>query len=139
MKLKVQQWKYTDISTLLNLFSGQTQLGLIVLKSSSKSQGEFVDRIFLFKWGVFRVCFENGNYSCIIALLLLQPWKLVDGLKQYMYTPITYESVTLCTRSTISYLCFGTYAYQTWGAAGLHEYMQSLHYLGNLWNTFWQG
>ena len=35
-----------------NLFSGQTQLGLIVLKSPSKSQGEFVDKYFSFKCGV---------------------------------------------------------------------------------------
>ena len=35
-----------------NLFSWQTQLGLIVFKSPSKSQGEFVDRYFSFKCGV---------------------------------------------------------------------------------------
>ena len=34
-----------------NLFSGKTQLGLIVAKPPSKSKGEFVDRNFLFKWG----------------------------------------------------------------------------------------
>ena len=37
---------------LANLFSGQTQLGSIVPKPPSKSQGEFVDRNFSFKWGV---------------------------------------------------------------------------------------
>ena len=35
-----------------NLFSWQTQLDLIVFKSPSKSQGEFLDRYFLFKCGV---------------------------------------------------------------------------------------
>ena len=35
-----------------NLFSGQTQLGLIVSKPPSKSQEDFVDRNFSFKWGV---------------------------------------------------------------------------------------
>ena len=35
-----------------NLFSGQNQLSLIVFKSPSKSQGEFIDRYFSFKCGV---------------------------------------------------------------------------------------
>ena len=35
-----------------NLFSESTQLGLIVSKSPSKSQGEFIDRYFSFKCGV---------------------------------------------------------------------------------------
>ena len=37
---------------LANLFSEQTHLGSIVPKTPSKSQGEFVDRNFSFKWGV---------------------------------------------------------------------------------------
>ena len=50
-----------------NLFSGQTQLGSIVPKPPSKSQGEFVDRIFSFKWEVKRAGNLDSYFDAVFG------------------------------------------------------------------------